>query len=64
MLQILDGFDVVKIEADIMKQSLAWTNMMFRHTESNIDRLARSQELMYFCTDGEKTINCYFNVKG
>ncbi|XP_048067291.1 sperm-associated antigen 17 isoform X1 [Megalobrama amblycephala] len=50
-LPILDGFDVIKIEADIMKQSLAWTNVMFRHAESNIDRLARSQELMYFCTD-------------
>ncbi|XP_067270329.1 sperm-associated antigen 17 isoform X2 [Pseudorasbora parva] len=50
-LPILDGFDVVKIEADIMKQSLVWTNLMFRHTESTTDRLARSQELMHFCTD-------------
>lgn len=54
MLQILDGFDVVKIEADIMKQNLLWTNLMFRHTERTTVRLARSQELMHFCTDGEK----------
>ncbi|XP_077080311.1 sperm-associated antigen 17 [Siphateles boraxobius] len=50
-LPILDGFDVVKIEADIMKQSLVWTNLMFRQSESTTVRLARSQELMHFCTD-------------
>ncbi|CAM4718238.1 unnamed protein product [Leuciscus chuanchicus] len=50
-LPMLDGFDVVKIEADIMKQSLLWTNLMCRHTESTTVRLARSQELMHFCTD-------------
>lgn len=53
MLQNLDGFDVVKIEADIVKQSLAWSNLMFGHTETTTDRLARSQELLHFCTDGE-----------
>ncbi|XP_039520361.1 sperm-associated antigen 17 [Pimephales promelas] len=50
-LPILDGFDVAKIEADIMKKSLVWTDLMVRHTESTTVRLARSQELMHFCTD-------------
>ncbi|RXN12381.1 DENN domain-containing 2D-like isoform X1 [Labeo rohita] len=49
--QVLDGFDVIKIEADIMKQSHVWTNLMSRCTESAIDRLTRSQELLHFCTD-------------
>ncbi|XP_016389993.1 sperm-associated antigen 17 [Sinocyclocheilus rhinocerous] len=50
-LPVLDGFDVIKIEADIMKQSHVWTNLMSRHAESAIDRLTRSQELLHFCTD-------------
>ncbi|XP_050972826.1 sperm-associated antigen 17 [Labeo rohita] len=50
-LPVLDGFDVIKIEADIMKQSHVWTNLMSRCTESAIDRLTRSQELLHFCTD-------------
>ncbi|XP_058641173.1 sperm-associated antigen 17 isoform X2 [Onychostoma macrolepis] len=50
-LPVLDGFDVIKIEADIMKQSHVWTNLMSRHTESAINRLTRSQELLHFCTD-------------
>ncbi|XP_042617756.1 sperm-associated antigen 17-like isoform X2 [Cyprinus carpio] len=50
-LPVLDGFDVIKIEADIMKRSHVWTNLMSRHTESAIDRLTRSQELLHFCTD-------------
>uniref|UniRef100_A0A9J8D8E4 Si:dkey-208b23.5 n=1 Tax=Cyprinus carpio carpio TaxID=630221 RepID=A0A9J8D8E4_CYPCA len=47
----VNGFDVIKIEADIMKRSHVWTNLMSRHTESAIDRLTRSQELLHFCTD-------------
>lgn len=54
MLQVLDGFDAIIIEADIMKQSHVWTNLMSRHTESAIDRLTRSQELLHFCTDSEE----------
>ncbi len=54
MLQVLDGFDVIKVEADIMKQSRVWTNLMSRHTESAIDRQTRSQELLHFCTDSEE----------
>ncbi|XP_043103168.1 LOW QUALITY PROTEIN: sperm-associated antigen 17 [Puntigrus tetrazona] len=50
-LPVLDGFDIIKIEADIMKQSHVWTNLMSRHTKSTTDRLTRSQELLHFCTD-------------
>ncbi|XP_026067184.1 sperm-associated antigen 17 isoform X2 [Carassius auratus] len=50
-LPVLDGFDVIKTEADIMRQSHVWTNLMSRHTESATYRLTRSQELLHFCTD-------------
>nr|XP_009302096.1 sperm-associated antigen 17 isoform X2 [Danio rerio] len=50
-LPVLDDFDVVKTEADIMKQSHEWTSLMSRHTESTTDRLTRAQELLHFCTD-------------
>ncbi len=53
-IQVLDGFDVIKIEADIVKQSHVWINLMSRHTESTINRLTRSQELLHFCTDSEE----------
>ncbi|XP_056585787.1 sperm-associated antigen 17 isoform X4 [Triplophysa dalaica] len=47
----LDGFNPIKIEADIMKQSLVWTGLVSRFPESSSDRLSRSQELWHFCTD-------------
>ncbi|XP_056319183.1 sperm-associated antigen 17 [Danio aesculapii] len=50
-LPVLDDFDVVKTEADIMKKSHEWTSLMSRHTESTSDRLTRAQELLHFCTD-------------
>ncbi|XP_051950520.1 sperm-associated antigen 17 isoform X1 [Xyrauchen texanus] len=50
-LPVQGGIDAIRIEVEIMNQSLLWTSLMSRRIESTTDRLARSQELMHFCTD-------------
>ncbi|XP_055023578.2 sperm-associated antigen 17 [Misgurnus anguillicaudatus] len=50
-LSVRDGFDAIKIEADIMNKSYVWTSLMSRFPASSYDRLSRSQELRHFCTN-------------